>query len=63
MMTPTTPRPTPQHETPLPSKRSFREDDMTAPDDDPPHDDRCICEDCMPWEPGYEGHGYWGADD
>ncbi len=27
------------------------------------HDDRCTCEDCMPWEPGYEGHGYWGADE
>ena len=37
---------------------------MTATDvADPPHDDRCTCEDCTPWEPGYEGHGYWGADD
>lgn len=36
---------------------------MTAPEVAAPHDDRCTCEDCTPWEPGYEGHGYWGADD
>lgn len=32
---------------------------------DPPsarHDDRCACDECQPWEYGYEGHGYWGKE-